>query len=175
MAKTFVGILVMTKIKTEENSPEELVALLQRRGKINTENDDGFKWQSFTGLCEITSYGKAGENESPEEALKREMIEELGSKATETILNLPITKLYEKAEDDGDKVFIWTTLCDKNILKEIKLDISTGGIEILKKTDLTKTKFSTFKEKGLTIKDSDEIDIFEAPKETIEKAFALFS
>ena len=165
----------MTKIKTKENSPEELVALLQRRGKINTENTEGFKWQSFTGLCEITSYGKAEENETPEEALKREMNEELGSKATETIFNSTIIKLYEKTEDDGDKIFIWTVLCNKNILKEIKLDISTGGIEILKKSDLNKAKFSTFKEKGLTIKDSDEIDIFEAPKETIEKAFILFS
>ena len=175
MAKIFVGILIMTKLKTSENSPEETVALLQRRGKINTDNNYGFKDQSFFGLCEITSYGKAERNETPEEALQREMTEELGPKATETILNSPISKLYEKTEDNGGRVFIWTALCDKNILKEIKLDISTGGIEILKRTDLDKAKFSTFKEKGLTIKDTDEIDIFEAPKEAIEKAFEMFS
>ena len=114
----------MTKIKLSENSPEELVALLQRRGKINTDNKYGFKWQSFPGLCEITSYGKSEPGETPEIALKREMTEELGENATKIIFGLNPVKIYERTEDDGDKVYVWTVLCDKEILKEIKLDTS---------------------------------------------------
>lgn len=174
MSKTFVGILVMTKLKLEENSPEELVALLQRRGKINTENDNGFKWQSFAGLCEVTSYGKADTGETPEEALKREMTEELGPKATEIILNNQIQKLYEKIEGDGDTVFVWTALCDKNILKEIKLDISTGGIEILTEKDLPSLKFASFADKGISENNLNSLVIFETPIEAIKKAFYLY-
>lgn len=164
----------MIKVKSTENEPEELVALLQRRGKINTDNDYGFKNQSFAGLCEVTSYGKAEGDETPDQALKREMTEELGEQATQTILNSKPVKLYENTEEDSDHTHVWTTLVDKNILKKIKLDISTGGIEILRKKDLEKVKFTTFTEKGLSIKDSDAIIIFETPKEAIEKAFMLY-
>lgn len=172
--KTFVGIIVMTKIKLIENSEEEMVAILQRRGKINTDNDYGFKWQSFSGLCEITSYGKAEQNENPEEALKRELNEELGEKASKTIFESNPTKIYEKVESDGDNVFVWATLCDKNILKEIKLDISTGGIEIIREKDLNNISFADFKQKGLQIKNTDEIKIFEVPIEILRKAFQTF-
>lgn len=173
--KTFVGILIMTKIKLTENSKEEIVAVLQRRGKINTDNEHGFKWQSFPGLCEITSYGKAEKNETPDGALEREIKEELGEKAFKTILNSKPIKIYEKLEDDGDNVFVWTVLCDKNILKEIKLDISTGGVEIIKEENLNNISFANFKQKGLQVKNLDEIKLFEVPIEVLEKAFEMFS
>jgi hypothetical protein len=173
--KTFVGILVMTKIKLEENSTEELVALFQRRGKVDTENNYGFKWQSFSGLCEITSYGKAESDESQEEALKREVAEELGSEASKTIFRSNPIKIYEKIEKDGDNVFVWATLCDKNILKEIKLDISTGGMEIIKKDDLEKITSANFEQKGLQVKNLDEIKLFEVPIEVLERAFEIFN
>ncbi len=164
----------MTKIKLSEESPEELVAILQRRGKIDTENDYGFKWQSFPGLCEITSYGKAKLNESPEEALKREMNEELGEKATKIIFESKPEKIYEKTEEDGDGVFVWTVLCDKNILKEIKLDVSTEGIEMIRKEDLEKINFANIEQKGMQIKNLDDITIFEIPVTVLRKAFEIF-
>ena len=172
--KIFVGILVMTKLKLSEDSEEETVAILQRRGKINTDNDYGFKWQSFNGLCEITSYGKAEQDETPEEALKREIIEELGEKALETIFESKPVKIYERTEKDGDNVFVWAALCNKNILKEIKLDISTGGMEIIKKQDLEKISFANFEQKGLQVKNLDEIKIFEVPIDVLGKAFEIF-
>ncbi len=172
--KTFVGILIMTKIKPTEDSKEEIVAILQRRGKINTDNDYGFKWQSFSGLCEITSYGKAEKNETPEKALKREIKEELGEKAFKTIFDSKPIKIYEKIEDDGDNILVWATLCDKNILKEIKLDISTGGIEIIREKDLNCIGFTDFKQKGLQVKNTDEIKIFEIPVGILRKAFQTF-
>ena len=173
--KIFVGMLVMTKLKLSENSKEETIALLQRRGKINTDNDYGFKWQSFNGLCEITSYGKAEQNENPEEALKRETTEELGEKASKTIFESNPIKIYEKKEKDGDNVFVWATMCNKNILKEIKLDISTGGIEVIKKEDLEKISFANFEQKGLQVKNLDEIKLFEVPIEVLEKSFEMFN
>jgi hypothetical protein len=172
--KTFVGILVMTKLKLSENSGEELVAILQRRGKINTDNDYGFKWQSFSGLCEITFYGKAEKDEKPEETLKRETKEELGEEAFKNIFSSNPIKIYEKLENDGDNVFVWAVLCNKKILKEIKLDISTSGIEIIKKEDLEKISFANFQQKGVQIKNLDEIKLFEVPVKVLEKAFEIF-
>ena len=102
------------------------------------------------------------------------MIEELGLEATERIFKNKPTKLYENIETNGDQIHIWACLVDKKILKEIKLDISSGGIEILRKIDLNKIKFATFKDTGLQIKDLENITIFETPQKTIEKAFTLF-
>lgn len=164
----------MTKLKLSETEPEEVVALLQRRGKINTDNEYGFKNQSLIGLCEVTSYGKAEPGETAEQALKREMIEELGHKATETIFNNKPVELYINTEYDGDQMYVWACLADRKILKEIKLDISTGGIEILRKSDLDKARFTVFKDKGLAEKNLDNVVIYEVPKAAFEKAFSLF-
>lgn len=164
----------MTKLKLSESSEEELVAILQRRGKINTENDYGFKWQSFSGLCEITSYGKAEAGELPEQALQREMKEELGERAAEKILKSNPIIIYKKVENDGDNIYAWATLCDKNILKEIKLDISTGGIDIITKNDLEKINSANFTQKGLEIKNLEDITLFEVPVSIINKAFEIF-
>ncbi len=173
--KTFVGMIVMTKLKLSENSKEELVILLQRRGKINTDNNYGFKWQSFSGLCEITSYGKAEDNEAPKKALERELREELGDKAAKTILKSKPIEIYKKTEKDGYHVFVWVALCDKDILKEIKLDISTGGIEIIRKNDLDKINFINFGPKDVQVKNLDEVKLFEVPMEVLVKAFEIFS
>ena len=164
----------MTKIKLSADGPEELVALLQRRGKINTENGDGFKWQSFAGLCEVTSYGKAEIGETPDQALKREMTEELGPKAAEIILASDPKKLYEKTEPDNDQIHIWTAFCDKDILKDIRLDISTGGVEIVLEKDLPALKYASFADKGLAEKHLDNLVVFETPIEAIQKAFELY-
>lgn len=166
----------MTKIRLSENSEEELVALLQRRGKVDTENTYGFKWQSFPGLCEITCYGKAELNESSEQALKREMFEELGENASKTIFRSKPVKIYEKTEKDGDNIFIWAVLCDKNILKEIKLDISTGGIEIVDIKDLKKIKYFEFgNNKDLYSTNLDEIIITTLPLKKLTEVFNIFN
>jgi hypothetical protein len=172
--KIFVGILVMTKVKLYKDLPEELVALFQRRGKINTENDDGFKWQSYPGLCEVTSYGKAEIGEDAEEAVKREVSEELGGVACKEIFKSKLIKIYENTEADGDKQIIWTTILPKEVLKNIKLDISTGGIEIIRKSDLQNIKEVKFSSKKSNIKSSDDITLFETPVSAVKKAFEIF-
>jgi len=173
--KTFVGILIMTKIKLSENSPEELVALLQRRGKINDEHESGFNWQSFPGLCEITAYGKAEENEDVEIALEREIAEELGEKTLEMIKQVGKEKIFEHTNDKGEKYFIFASLLPIDIFKTIQLDISTGGIEIVKKSDLENIESHYFGKEKITIKDLDNITLWELPVSVLQKAFEIFS
>lgn len=170
--KTFVGLLVLTKIP--DNGQEKTVAILQRRGKYNADNGDGFKHQSYAGLCEITCYGQVKKGESIAEALERELTEEIGAQATKTLLKHDLKKIHERTEDDGDKVHIWSTLANSQIFKEIKLDISSAGIEIITKEDLPKINFVFFSGNKETVNDLNQISIFETPKEVIEKAFKLY-
>jgi ADP-ribose pyrophosphatase YjhB (NUDIX family) len=172
-SRIFVGILIVTKLKLSADSPEELVAILQRRGKIDTENENGFKWQSFAGLCEMTSYGKAEPGETPEQALEREMAEELGEKAKQKVLASNPKKLYEKTEDDGDKIFVWTTFLSSDILKDFKLDISTGGMEIIKRSDLDNLIYKDFGGPKFSVTDLNNITITSLPKKYLEKAFEI--
>lgn len=164
----------MTKVKLSDTSPGELVALLQRRGKINAENGNGFKWQSYAGLCEVTSYGKAEEGETAEEALKREVCEELGDIVCQEIFNSKYVKIYENTENDGDRQIVWATLLPKEVLKNMKLDISTGGIEIVRKSDLQNIKEVKFSKLKSCVKSSDDITLFETPVSAIKKAFEIF-
>ncbi len=170
--KTFVGLLVLTKIP--DGGSEKLVALLQRRGKINTDSPDGFKWQSYSGLCEVTTFGRAEAGETIEQALEREMTEELGPVAAKTILSSGMVKLVEKREEDFDVIHVWTAFCDRKIFKEIKLDISTAGIEIIKKEDVDKIDHVYISNEKQTVSDLNKIVAFEIPKDILKKAFELF-
>ena len=173
MSKTFVGLLIATKLKVVENGEEEIVLLLQRRGKINTDSDYGFKWQSFSGLCEITSYGKASGTETPEQALEREIKEELGLEALNEIKENKLTKLYSLTEKDGDHVHVWGVLLNKDILRKIKLDISTGGIEILRRSDLSRVRYAKYNDEKQIVTDLNDIVIFEIPKDILLSGFDL--
>jgi len=95
--KTFVGILIMTNVYTHEKTSEkELVAILQRRGKVSDEDNTSFKWERYSGFCEVTSYGKMEANETIEETLMREVSEELGSKVAKMIKKYDKKILFEK-------------------------------------------------------------------------------
>jgi ADP-ribose pyrophosphatase YjhB (NUDIX family) len=173
--RDFVGILVMTKIKFSEDSPEELVAILQRRGKVDAEDPSGFKWQSFPGLCEITSYGKAEEGESFDRAFEREMTEELGKEVTDIILKSEKSIIHKITEGDGDRVIIYVCFLPVNFLSKLKLEVSTGGLEIVRKKDLNKIKYFEFgTQKDLSSTDLNEIIITTLPIEKLKTAFEIF-
>ncbi|MFA6227156.1 MAG: NUDIX domain-containing protein [Candidatus Paceibacterota bacterium] len=174
-SKIFVGMLVMTKLKLFENSPEELVAILQRRGKIESENGKGFKWQKFSGLCEVTSYGKAEEGESWEQALEREMNEELGNEVATAILKSERKIIHKITEDDGDEVTVCVCLLPADFLNKLKLEVSTGGIEIITRGDLNKVKYFRFGTlENITSTDLNEIIITTLPIEKLKESFEIF-
>lgn len=164
----------MTKLRVKEDEAENVVALLQRRGKINTDSLYGYKKQSFAGLCEITCYGKAEGKETPEQALKREMTEELGQEATDFISKCSPIKIYERTESDNDHVHIWAVYCGREILKKIKLDISTGGIELITKDQIVNLKYEIFSPINKESSNLGEIIVFETPRLVLEKTFEIF-
>ena len=172
--KSFVGILIMTKVKLSKDSPEELVALLQRRGKINNEGEYSFGWQSYPGVCEITSYGKTEADENIDEALMRETQEELGEKIVKMILEYGKEKIFDKVNEKGERYYIFASLLPKEVFKEIKLDVSTGGIEIVRKTDLKNIKEIYFGKEKIFITDLNNITLWELPISVLEKAFQIF-
>lgn len=172
--KTFVGILIMTKIKISHDSPEELVALLQRRGKVNNDGDYCFKWQSYPGVCEITSYGKAEKDEDAEKALMREIKEELGENVAEMISKCGKQKIYDEVNPKGERYYIFTSLLPKEIFKNMKLDISTGGIEVVRKSDLKDIRECYFSNEKIFITDLKNITLWELPTAILEKAFKIF-
>jgi len=173
--KIFVGVLIMTKVKFSENSPEELVAVLQRRGKIDAETSSGFKIQSFPGLCEITSYGKAKEGENWQTAMDREMTEELGMEVAEMILKTERKIIYQIIEDDNDKVVIASCILPASFLGKLKLEVCTGGIEIIRKDDIKRIKYFDFgSNKNLSSTHLDEIIMTTLPIKKLEEAFEIY-
>jgi hypothetical protein len=169
----FVGVIVVTKLPPADNAPEELAIILQKRGKIEAEDASGFKWQSYAGCCEITSFGMSQGNESVEDTLKREMTEELGQEATEIILGSKPVKIYESEEQDGDRNIAYCTFQDKKILNKFKLEVCSGGLEIVFQKDLPKIIESQYGDNRTTT-DLNEIILFPIPKSVLAKAFELY-
>ena len=164
----------MTKLKFSDNTLEELVALFQRRWKFNTENDYGYGYQTYSGLCQVTSNGKVEDGETEEKALQREIFEELGEKVCKKVSNSKLIKIHENIETNGNKHIVWATILHKDVLKDMQLNVSIGGIEIIKKSDLPSIREKKFSSQKTCVKNTDEIVLFETPVSAVKKAFEIF-
>jgi len=174
--KTFVGILIMTNVYTHEKTSEkELVAILQRRGKVSDEDNTSFKWERYSGFCEVTSYGKMEANETIEETLMREVSEELGSKVAKMIKKYDKKILFEKVNNKGEKYCVFCTLLPSEVFGAMQLDVSTGGIEIIRKSDIKKIKETYFGKSKKSISDLKDITLWELPVSVLKKSFEMFS
>jgi hypothetical protein len=91
------------------------------------------------------------------------------------ILQCGKEQLLDEVNEKGERYYIFTSLLPKEVLKEIQLDISTGGIEIVRKSDLEKMESCYFGKEKITIKDLDNITLWELPVSVLQKAFEIFS
>jgi hypothetical protein len=175
--KSFVGLLIMSKIKISEEKPAELVAILQRRGKINDESENGFKFQSFPGLCQITVYGKVKPNESAVDATIRETEEETGKEMAEIVRqNSPKIVLLDKTDENNEQKTIYGLFLEQNFLQKVKLNVASAGLEIIGKEKLKNIRTVFYnKENRVKITDTENLTLLDTKKEVIEKAFEIFS
>jgi len=127
--KQAVGLFVFTEL------PEMgLVAVLQRRGEFNHEKMGP---ESFPGGCQATAHGGVNEGESIQEALYREIREELGESFLIWLLAHPGTILtlgtFENERTVNTNFF---TLVPADLLKKIRLEVASGGITLIRERDL---------------------------------------
>lgn len=123
-ANKSVGLFIVTKLPNDD-----LVALLQARGRWNFETD---KLETYPGCCQATASGGVGENESYEEAARREAYEELGPTFSVLVLEafkrgdvytLPIVK---------EGVQNYALLVEYVATKKIALHPSSGGLRSIR-------------------------------------------
>lgn len=176
--ETSVSLLIMTRLKIRPDEPEELVAVLQKRGEFNHEI---LGPESWSHACQLTVHGKTEPDESDLSALWRETKEELGEAfaptryawecATEYLtligqINIPGKKII--------KHYAIEILPER--LKIFRLNASTGGLRLLRQSDLEKiTDLPKTWKKDIGVELLGETSMFPDEIQAVKSAFAHFN
>jgi len=110
----------------QEDGKEVLMAVLQRRGRFNTEK---MKLESYPGCCQVTVHGKLNEGEEIMTGLRRETEEELGLFFAETYFSLCghyVGTIIHKTSDES--VITFGTVMPIDLLRGIRLGPDSGGL-----------------------------------------------
>ncbi len=133
-----VSLLIMTRLKIKPDGPEELVAVLQRRGEFNHETMGPESWP---GVDQLTVHGKIKNSESDKGALCRETREELGGDFVSGKLAweaITANMIEIGRVEKPDKVIVHYAIEVLALaLPLFRLNSSTGGLRLITKSDLS--------------------------------------
>ena len=131
--KRSVGLVVITEVAGLGR-----VAVLQRRGEFNHET---MKPESYPGGCQVTAHGGVEETESFEQALLREVEEELGEDFVREWQSSgrEIEELV-RMEETGREVRTYGIKLPADIIGKIRLGPSSGGLVLLSGNKATRIK-----------------------------------
>ena len=113
-----VGTLLMTK-------EGELVAHLQKRGSWDYRQE---RPQTWPQVCQVTAEGKRQAKETDLEALRREVMEELGPSMGTWIFHVLLDEKPDKfVLVQNDQTIIYGLVVPIDVFKSIRLEPITGG------------------------------------------------
>lgn len=162
--KRAVGIIIVT---------DNNVAILQIRGSFNTEKMGPESWP---GGCQVTAHGGCNPGESDEEALFREINEELGPEVATALKGLmvdPFMKLIAQKEDDKKIVKTFALRVPTiDFLKRVRLHPSSGGLRLVTSLDLSKIRNLSDFDKNEGVPNRQTIAMFNDEAEALKTALA---
>lgn len=163
MRKRSVGLVVLVQLP----GSDEPSAVLQVRGEFNHEKMGP---ESYPGACQITAHGKCEEDETVERALIRETYEELGPHFANMAEYFPLIELNRV--DTPEKLVINYGMWVRNDdLTELRLTASTGGIRLIKKSQVDSIVDLKNFDKTTGITDRRVTAMFSDEKEALRLAF----
>ena len=167
--KKGVGALFLSK-----NTKEETVAILQIRGKWNTEKNAPESWP---GACQTTVHGGLKEGEDFIQALLRETAEELGDEIVPVIqLLLETKKLKELINKDTPERqdIVYGAIVEKDVLATLlnkKKSSFFGGFKLVRRDNINQIVDLKKYDRITGVTDADIIAMFPDEKEAVRLAF----
>lgn len=166
--KRSVGLVVLTEIPNIG-----VVALLRRRGKVNPEKED-FR-ESYPGGCQVTCHGRAEEGESFENALFREMREEVGFHLVDFPVRHQLVVLVDNPGEKEDVITYGAMIPWGDMIyalrSRIRLESSSGGLEFLLQSEVDNIQNLRDFDKRAGVTDLNVIAMFEDEIEAVRLAF----
>lgn len=172
-----ISLLIMTRFKLTPDGPEELAAVLQRRGEFNHKTMGPKSWP---GAYQLTVHGKVEPNETVLDALYRETQEELGENYIGSLLAWTETMFsmvqIGKVEKPGKLIVHYAVEILPDRLKLIRLNASTGGLRLVTESDLKDLQpapnFNCNKTEGVFARRT--IAMFPDEIPSLKRAFEIF-
>lgn len=168
----------MTRLQLTPDGPEELTAVLQRRGEFNHET---LGPESWPGAHQLTVHGKIQTGESFADALHRETGEELGEnfasgggKDWDELIRGIVT--IEKINKPKKQIKHLAIEIPPDYLRDVCLNASSGGLKLLRQTDLANIQnlVKSF-QKTTGVDSRSVVAMFPDEIEALQKAFEIFS
>ena len=160
-----VGLVVVMEIDGQR------VAVLQRRGEFNHET---MKPESYPGGCQVTAHGGVEETESFEQALLREVEEELGEDFVREWQSSgrEIQELV-RMEETGRKVRTYGIKLPADIIGKIRLGPSSGGLVLLPESEVVNIQNLKDLNRNEGVRDRKVIAMFPDARDAVRKALAI--
>lgn len=146
-------------------------ALLQRRGEFNHEK---MAPESWPGACQVTAHGKVEVYETCEQALYREISEELGALAVQVIRaqGAKVPEIYHHATDQKT-VFTYGMVLPASLLKCVQLGPSSGGLVLMPENQVDIIQNLNLFDKTEGVRDRKIVAMFPDEIEAVKKAFEI--
>ena len=156
----------------QENGSEVLMAVLQRRGRFNTEK---MKPESYPGCCQVTCHGGLEEGEDFDLGLINELSEELGQEFAQNYSHGFHGQIVSEVRTAEKEVITFGALMPIDSLKAVRLGPDSGGLDLISESEA----------KGATVEIKPEYKADGPPKswmvamfpdeiEAVRKAFEVF-
>lgn len=166
MEKRSVGLLILSEVEKMG-----LVAFLRERGVFNFEK---MQPESWPGACQITVHGKLEEGETFEDALYRELTQELGPDFADIIWRQYFAS-FVSLKTEKENIETLALKIDFSLLSQIRLAPDSGCLRLVRKSDISSITDIANYPRDTGVKYRGVIAMFPDEKEALALAFRHFA
>lgn len=174
--KSNINLLLMTRYKPIKEQPEQLAAVLQKRGIFNFETGQPQQWP---GASEFTIKGEAEVIETIVDAVNRLTERTIGQELGEILRDMHYTTLmkevYRLENTRGEINIYYAVIMPFGYFRFAYLNISSGGLVPVLENNLPGViNINNYFESQTGVDSYKAIAMFKDEIEALKKAFALF-
>lgn len=137
--KNMLGLVTIVRYPQSGNQ-----IMLHRIGRhyLHSANTETIEHMLFKGMCNVSVYGSARENESIQDALRRLTGTQLGTRFEGCMRQYPLGEILQEQDEEKNYRFFCRVI-SPSALEHMRLHRDTGGLEFIPQADVGYIKSDT--------------------------------